>query len=346
MTSPIDVETEPADLHIDAARRMRTIRADLLPYRTRSWRGWWQLSSDLAFYTAGWVGAAASWGRSIPLLVASTLVVAVFVVRLFIIFHDCGHGSFSASRRTNEVVGTALSVLVFTPFRYWNHAHAIHHASSSNLDRRHIGDIWTMTVDEYQAATRARRFYYRLYHHPAVLLTVGGLIKFVIVERIVTRPDTTPTRVKRSVHLTNALLVGRVLLLAWFLGPTRYLAIELLTVLFGGALAIWLFYVQHKFEDSYWAEQSDWNFVDAALSGSSYLKLGRVMQFASGNIGFHHLHHLDARIPNYNLARCDRDHPDLRPTVVLTLRESFSASRMKLWDTTEHRWVGYPARTR
>ena len=325
---------------------MRTIRAELLPYRTRSWRGWAQLLSGLGFYVAGWVGAAASWGRSVPLLVASTFVIAVFVMRLFIIFHDCGHGSFSASRRVNDIVGTALSVIVFTPFRYWNHAHAIHHASSSNLDRRHIGDIWTMTVEEYEAATPARRLYYRLYHNPVVLLTVGGVIKFVIVERIVTRPKTTPKRVTRSVHLTNALLVARVILLVWLLGPARYLVIELLTLLLGGSLAIWMFYVQHKFEDSYWADHEDWNFVEAALGGSSYLKLGRFMQFASGNIGFHHLHHLDARIPNYNLERCQRENPDLRPKVVLTLRESFSASRMKLWDTHAHRWVGYPTTVR
>lgn len=323
-------------------RQLRQIRAALTPYRTRSWVGRFQLVSGIAAYGLGWAGAAWAWGAAPVLVPVFALVVASFLMRLFIIFHDCGHGSFSSSKRTNDVVGTVLGMFVFTPFRYWNYAHAMHHATSSDLDRRHVGDVWTMTVAEYLEATPRQKLYYRLYHHPFVLLTVGSVIKFVIIERIVTRPATTPVRVKRSVHLTNVLLLARTVALIWVLGPVRYLAIELLVLVLGGSFAIWFFYVQHRFEDSYWSRRSDWDYSRAALDGSSYLSLDPVLQFVSGNIGFHHLHHLDARIPNYNLARCHRENPQLEPAVTLTLRTSLAALRMKLWDEASAQWVDFP----
>jgi omega-6 fatty acid desaturase (delta-12 desaturase) len=267
-------------------------------------------------------------------------------MRCFIIFHDCGHGSFSRSRTVNDVVGSLLGIMVFTPFRYWNYAHAMHHASSSDLDRRGVGDIWTFTVEEYRLASPWRRFYYRCYHSPWVMFTIGPLVKFLVVERIVTRPDTTPRRVTRSVHFTNAGILVYVVAMAMLIGPARFLAVQVPALVLGGSGAIWLFYVQHRFEDAFWTRRGDWNFVDAGLRGSSHLQLGRVLQYVSGNIGFHHLHHLDARIPNYNLPRCSREHPELRAEHVLTLRTSWSAHHLKLWDEAAGRYVGYEAASR
>ncbi|HEY3484357.1 MAG TPA: fatty acid desaturase, partial [Ilumatobacteraceae bacterium] len=242
-----------------------------------------------------------------------------------------------------DVVGSLIGLVVFTPFRYWNYAHAMHHATSSDLDRRGVGDVWTMTVEEFRAAARSRRVYYRAYHSPWVMFTVGPLIKFLVIERIVTRPDTTPLRVKRSVHFTNIGIVVVAVGMMVLVGPVRYLAVQVPALVIGGSGAIWLFYVQHRFDDAHWRRRSEWNYVDAALRGSSHLDLCPIGRYVSGNIGFHHLHHLDPRIPNYKLPRCSRERPELRAHRALTLRESFGARRLKLWDEGADQYVGYEA---
>jgi omega-6 fatty acid desaturase (delta-12 desaturase) len=342
-SSPIGLTSEAAGLPPTAVRGPMWWRPLLHEYARPDRRSAVQLGGVLAMFAGGWLGALWALDVNIALSFAFDLIIAVSVVRAFIIFHDCGHGSFSRSARLNDIVGSLLGIIVFTPFRYWNYAHAVHHATSSDLDRRGIGDVWTMTVGEYRIATRVTRRLYRAYHSPWVLFTVGALIKFLLIERIVTRPGTTPKRVKRSVHFTN---IGIVVLggtMISVLGPTRYLAVQMPALVFGGSGAIWLFYVQHRFEGAYWSRRSEWSFVDAGLRGSSYLRLGPVLQFVSGNIGFHHLHHLDARIPNYNLPRCAKAHPDLHPGTVLTLRSSLAALHLKLWDEEQGRYVGFRA---
>jgi acyl-lipid omega-6 desaturase (Delta-12 desaturase) len=342
-TSPVGLTAEAAGLASNGLGDTRSWRPALRRYEQADWRSAVQLVSALAMFVGGWVLALWALRIHYALTVVFACVIAVSIVRCFIIFHDCGHGSFSGSKRLNDLVGSLLGIIVLTPFRYWNYAHAMHHATSSDLDRRGVGDIWTLTVEEYRAASRARRAYYRTYHSPWVMFTLGPVVKFLVIERIVTRPATTPVRVKRSVHFTNLgvtlFIVGMVLMV----GPTRYLAVQLPALIIGGSGAIWLFYVQHRFEGAYWARRSSWSYVDAALRGSSHLDLGRVLRYVSGNIGFHHLHHLDARIPNYNLPRCSREHPELRAEHVLTLRESFRARRLKLWDEAAGCYVGYEA---
>jgi omega-6 fatty acid desaturase (delta-12 desaturase) len=342
-SSPVDLQETAADLPAFSLTNMRALRPVLQPYEEPNLRSWIQLGTALAMLVGGWVLAVWALDVHYLLTLLFSAVISVAVIRLFIIFHDCGHGSFSRSRLVNDGVGSILGVIVFTPFRYWNYAHAIHHASSSDLDRRGVGDVWTMTVEEYREATRIQRFYYRAYHSPWVMFTVGPIIKFVVIERIVTRPKTTPTRIKRSVHFTNVGIVVGVAAMVWWLGLGTYLAVQVPTLVIGGSGAIWLFYVQHRFEGTLWVHRADWNYVDAGLQGSSYLKLNPVLQYVSGNIGFHHIHHLDARIPNYRLPTCHRDQPAVAPVHTLTLRSSLHARRLKLWDEDAGHYVGYAA---
>jgi omega-6 fatty acid desaturase (delta-12 desaturase) len=342
-SSPVGLRAEAAGLLPAALRDTASWRPVLRPYERADWRSAVQLLSALAMFVGGWVLAVRALEVHYALTLLASVPIAVAVVRCFIIFHDCGHGSFSASRRLNDVVGTALGIVVFTPFRYWNYAHAMHHATSSDLDRRGVGDVWTMTVAEYRTATALRRLLYRINHSPWFLLTLAPLLKFGIIERIVTRPSTTPKRVKRSVHLTNAGIVAFVVAMCVAVGPWTYIAVQLPVLVIGGSGAIWLFYVQHRFDGAHWTRRADWRYVDAGLLGSSHLDLGPVLRYVSGNIGFHHLHHLDARIPNYNLPRCSREHPELRAGAVLTLRQSLGARHLKLWDEAAGRYVSYEA---
>lgn len=343
LTSPVGLTAEAAGLTGVGLGDTRSWRPALRRYERADWRSAFQLLSALAMFAGGWALALWSLDVSYVLTLLFVCVIAVSIVRSFIIFHDCGHGSFSRSRRLNDVVGSLLGIIVFTPFRYWNYAHAMHHATSSDLDRRGVGDVWTLTVEEYRAASRKRRAYYRAYHNPWVMFTLGPPIKFLVIERIVTRPATTPLRVKRSVHVTNLGVASFVVGMALLVGPSRYLAVQVPALVIGGSGAIWLFYVQHRFDGAYWSRRTSWEYVDAALRGSSHLDLGRVLRYASGNIGFHHLHHLDARIPNYNLPRCSREHPELEAEHVFTLRESFRARHLKLWDEAAGCYVGYEA---
>jgi len=342
-SSPLDLRAEAVDLPPSSMSGAGEWRRALRPYAQPDWRSAWQLCTNLAMLVCGWLLAVKAYDVQPVLAVLPALLISVAVVRCFIVFHDCGHGSFSRSRRLNDIVGSLLGIVVFTPFRYWGYAHALHHATASDLDRRGVGDVWTMTVEEFRSASKRRRAYYRLYHSPWVLLTVGALIKFLVIERIVTRPDTTPTRVKRSVHFTNIGIVVYAAVMCWLVGVPRFLLVQGVALVLGGSGAIWLFYVQHRFEGAYWTRRSDWRFIDAGLRGSSHLRLGPVLRFASGNIGFHHLHHLDAHIPNYNLPRCSRQHPELAAECVLTLRGSLAAARLKLWDERSQRYVGFRA---
>ncbi len=342
-SSPLGLEADAARLPLTGLAGTAGWRQSFRAYEKPDWRSAWQLISALAMLVAGWVLTLAVLRSKWFLAPLTVSIAAVAVVRCFILFHDCGHGSFSRSRRLNDVVGSLLGIIVFTPFRYWNYAHAVHHATSGDLDRRGIGDIWTMTVEEFSVASRWQRFSYRSYHSPWVMFTVGPLIKFVIIERIVTRPATTPTRIKRSVHFTNVAIVVYSVVMMALVGVGPFLITQGLILVVGGSGAIWLFYVQHRFEGAYWAHRDQWRFVDAALQGSSHMRLGRVLQYASGNIGFHHLHHLDARIPNYNLERCLREHPEARAEHEFGLRESFAARRLKLWDEEAGHFVGYRA---
>ena len=277
------------------------------------------------------------WWTTIALAVPA----AGFMVRLFIIMHDCTHSSFLRSRRAERVLGRILGVIAFTPFGEWRHSHLGHHATSGDLDRRGIGDVWTMTVREYAAATRSKRLLYRVTRTPLLMLLFGPFFIFLWGNRI---PPSAATRERvMSVVYTDLAIAAIVVAASLTIGLETYLAIQAPVLLIGGAWGIWLFYVQHQFEPSYWVRGQDWSPIPAALQGSSYFKLPKVLQWFSGNIGLHHVHHLRPRIPNYNLQRCLDATPALDVVPPLTLSGSFRCGRLALWDEEARAFVGFGA---
>ncbi|HEY2372855.1 MAG TPA: fatty acid desaturase [Gaiellaceae bacterium] len=276
---------------------------------------------------------------SVLLSLLLALPAAGFLTRSFIIFHDCTHGSFLRSRRANNLLGAAIGLLVWLPFRGWRHEHAVHHATAGDLDRRGIGDVTTLTVTEYRALPLWRRVGYRLFRNPAVMFGLGWLLVLVLKPRIV--PRGARRRIRNSVLGTNLALAIVVSLALFLVGWRDYLLVQGPVLLVTGAVGIWLFYVQHQFEDTYWQSHADWRYDHAALQGSSYLKLPRVLQFFTGNIGFHHVHHLSVGIPNYNLQKAHDSTDRLQAVPELTLREGLRATRLKLWDESGGRLVTF-----
>jgi omega-6 fatty acid desaturase (delta-12 desaturase) len=271
------------------------------------------------------------------LVLALAVPTAGFLLRTYIVFHDCTHGSLLASKRANVWVGRAVGLLVFSEFDSWKHNHQVHHATSGDLDRRGVGDVPTLTVPEYRALPFRGRLGYRLFRNPLVMFGLGWIWAMLIQPRLVSR-DARP-RIKRSVVVTNlalaALIAGICLLIGW----RAYLLVMLPVVTMAGAAGVWLFYVQHQFEDAYWEASDDWTYADAALRGSSYLRLPKVLQFFSGNIGLHHVHHLSARIPNYNLQRAHDENPVFHDVPILSFWDGIRATRLKLWDPERRRLV-------
>jgi len=264
------------------------------------------------------------------LVLALAVPASGFLLRTFIVFHDCTHGSFLPSRKANTWLGRALGLLLYNPFGSWKHSHQMHHASAGDLDRRGDGDVPTLTVAEYRAKGRWGRLGYRLFRNPLVMFGVGPFWSLIIGPRLVL-PGMRP-RVRNSTILTNVAVVLMVTGLCLLLGWREYLLLQLPTVALAGATGVWLFYVQHQFEDVYWESSGGWSYADAALRGSSYLKLPRVLQFFTGNIGLHHVHHLSARVPNYNLQRAHDDNPVFHSVPVLSMRDGLRAVRLKLYD--------------
>jgi acyl-lipid omega-6 desaturase (Delta-12 desaturase) len=278
-------------------------------------------------------------GVSYLLVLVIAIPTAGFLVRTFILFHDCSHGSFLASKRANAWLGMALGLLVYSPFVRWRHEHAIHHATSGDLDRRGGGDVRTLTVAEYTALSWRGRTGYRLFRNPLVMFGIGPIVALLVGPRLV--PRAARPRLRRSVIGTNIALAVLVGMLGWLAGWREYLMVQAPTVLLAGSAGIWLFYVQHQFEDAYWQSADGWSYADAALRGSSYLKLPKVLQFFSGNIGLHHIHHLSARIPNYNLQRAHDENPIFHQVPTLSLLDGLRAVRFKLWDADRRRLVTF-----
>ncbi len=302
-------------------------------------RSSWQIVNSLGPYLLLWATMiwTATW--SIPLTLLLAVPAAGFLVRVFIIFHDCGHGSYYRSRSANDFWGRLTGLLLATPYQRWRHDHAVHHATSGDLDRRGIGDIWTLTVREYRALPRWRRACYRLVRNPAFLLLVVPLYLFAIQHRFPSRGSR--WREVRSVMWTNLwLLVALVALVSAFgLGPVLWVQLSISAV--AGTVGVWLFYVQHQFEDVYWSRSADWDYFDAAIAGSSYYRLPRMLQWFTGNIGFHHVHHLSPAVPNYNLERCHRDDSRLRRATTIGLRDSLRSLTFRLWDEDRGRLIGF-----
>jgi omega-6 fatty acid desaturase (delta-12 desaturase) len=273
------------------------------------------------------------------LVLALAIPAAGFVLRTYIVFHDCAHGSFLPSKRANSWLGVALGLVVYAPFVSWRHSHAVHHATAGDLDRRGVGDVFTLTVAEYGASPWLRRLGYRLFRNPLVMFGLGPIYGLLLQPRLVSR--SARPRLRRSVILTNVVLAALVGTLCWLVGWREYLLVQMPTALLAGAAGVWLFYVQHQFEDTYWQSADDWSYADAALRGSSYLKLPKVLQFFTGNIGLHHVHHLSTRIPNYNLQRAHDRNPIFHDVPTLSLWDGLRAVRFKLWDEDRGRLVTF-----
>jgi omega-6 fatty acid desaturase (delta-12 desaturase) len=316
--------------------------ATLSNYKTPSMpKAIWQLANTLLPYWFLWFLMILSIERGYPYAVTLTLALlaAAFAVRIFILFHDCVHGSFFGKKGPNTFFGHFLGLFVFTPFEDWRFSHLRHHASYANLDARGYGDIWTMTFAEYEASPKWKRVSYRLYRNPAVLLGLGALFSFLLRYRLPARKSTRKERM--SVVFTDLLIIGVVMIASWSIGWKTYLLIQLPIFWLSGVAGVWLFYVQHQFDGVYWARKGDWDALRAAMEGSSFYKLPPVLRWFSSNIGYHHVHHLGSRIPNYRLKECYDAVPALQAKAPLTIGKSFSAISLKVWDEERKELVGF-----
>jgi acyl-lipid omega-6 desaturase (Delta-12 desaturase) len=305
------------------------------------WRGIWQIANTIIPYIGLWYLMYLSLSVSYWLTLPLALIASGLLVRVFIIFHDCGHGSFFKSRVANDILGNIAGVLCFTPYYRWRWEHAVHHSSSGDLDRRGTGDVWTLTVQEYLEASRWKRFAYRLARNPIVLFVIAPFALFMIIERLPGRKG--GLRERLSVQWTNFFIIAVAFGISHLMGWKAYLLLQATIVTISGSAGIWLFYVQHQFEGVYWERRERWDYVKAALQGSSFYKLPRILQWFSGNIGFHHIHHLSPRIPNYHLEKCHRSEPLFQSVKAVTLLSSLKSFSFRLWDEQRGQMVGYRA---
>ena len=304
-------------------------------------RSTWQIANTLLPYAAIWFLIYLTLSVSVWLTLPLAILMGGFLVRMFIIHHDCGHGSFFKSRRANDIWGFITGVLTFVPYYHWRWEHAVHHATSGDLDRRGMGDIWTLTVQEYLESSRWQRFAYRLARNPVVLFVIAPLYIFLIKQRF--PKAAAGKRERNSVYWTNLAILGMAGGLIWVLGFKAYVLVQLTATAVAGSAGVWLFYVQHQFEGVYWERAGEWDYATAALHGSSFYKLPKILQWFSGNIGFHHIHHLSSRIPNYHLEKAHDAEPLFQKVKPITLFPSMKSLTLRLWDEQRQKLVGYRA---
>ncbi len=333
--SVVDRHTELAALGPILSRRFKAYGPDAK-------RSILQLITTGAAFVAMLVVMAAASHEYYWLTLLLAIPAAGLLVRLFIIQHDCGHGSFFSSRTSNDAVGRALSVLTLTPYGHWKNGHAAHHASTGNLDRRGRGDVETWTVAEYQASTPLKKLFYRLYRNPFVMVIIGAPLNFIFLQRLPLGYAFRDSEAVRSILSLNVALLLAFGLLSATVGLLPVLATYLPVIIMASWVGNWLFYVQHQFDEPHWERDVDWNFHVAAVIGSSYFQLPRILQWFSGNIGLHHVHHLCSRVPNYRLQACHNAAPELRDvTRVVTLRSSLAGWRLALWDERRRALVAF-----
>ncbi len=314
-------------------------QALIKPYRMPNTRhSVWQLVNTVLPYGLLWYFMFRSLEYSYWLTLLLAIPTAGFMVRTFIIFHDCGHQSFFKSSTANRWVGIVTGILTFTPWQSWWHDHSVHHATAQDLDRRGTGDVYTMTIEEYRQASTMKKIGYRLMRNPLLLLVLAPPVMFALVQRIPLPSD--GKRERFSVWVTDAVLAVLIGTLIYFVGWRAYLKVQLPILCLATSTGMWLFYVQHNFEGTYWARHKDWDYYQAAIKGSSFYKLPRILQWFTGNIGFHHIHHLSPRIPNYKLPVAYRENPEFQVTP-LTLCKSLKSLRLRLWDEAAGKLVGW-----
>ncbi|WP_028591925.1 fatty acid desaturase [Paenibacillus massiliensis] len=299
----------------------------------------WQLINTLGPLLLLWYAAYLSLSISYWLTLPISIVAAGFIIRTFIIFHDCGHQSFFKNKRANDIVGTITGVITLCPYQQWKNTHAIHHATSSNLDKRGTGDMWVLTIEEYVAAGFWQRLAYRFYRNPLVMFVLGPIYIFLISYRF--NRKGAKRKEKINTHVTNISIVVLYALLCWAIGWEAFVLVQAPVFFVSGMLGIWLFYVQHQFEESYFEHDEEWSYVNAAVEGSSYYKLPAVLQWITGNIGFHHVHHLSPKVPNYHLEEAHNATPPLQKATTITIGTSLKSLRFRLWDEQHKTFVGF-----
>jgi acyl-lipid omega-6 desaturase (Delta-12 desaturase) len=338
---PDPIKIDDSDSTKEARRaEMAAWKAIVAKYQEPSfWRASWQLINTIGSYAALWClmyfTLQVSWWITLPL----AILAGGLLVRTFIIFHDCGHGSFFESRTANNVWGFISGVLTFTPYYHWRWEHSIHHGAAGDLDRRGVGDVWTLTVQEYLESSRWKRFAYRLARNPVILFVIAPIALFLVRQRFPSRGAS--PRERHSVWWMNLAILGMATGMSAIFGIVPYLVIQLTAMIVASSMGVWLFYVQHQFEDVYWERGEEWDYTAAAMKGSSFYKLPRILQWFSGNIGFHHIHHLSPRIPNYNLQKCHQSDPMFQQAKHLTLFASLKSFTFRLWDESAKKLVGF-----
>ena len=305
------------------------------------WKSTWQMVNSLVPFFAIWVLMVYSLRISYLLTLGLAFLNALFLMRIFIIQHDCGHNSFFKSTKLNNFVGNLLGVVTLTPYYKWRKLHAMHHASSGDLDFRGFGDVDTVTVDEYRQMNSSQKLRYRFYRHPLVLFVLGPTLLFAIFNRFPINLKKGEERERESVHGTNAALLLIFLVLGKSFGFKETIMLWAPITVFSSMIGVYLFYVQHQFEDTYWRWHKEWDYADAALEGSSFLKLPKVLQWFSGNIGFHHVHHLSPKIPNYNLEQAHYENPIFQKVKTITLGSSFRSIFLHVWDEKTHKLISW-----
>ncbi len=321
-------------------QKMKELKKQIAPYEKFATKASiWQLINTFVPFFLLWFLAYKSLAVSYVLTLLLTVVAAGFLVRIFIIFHDCCHHSFFKNRSINRALGTLTGVLTLFPYDQWAHDHSVHHATSSNLDKRGTGDLWILTVEEYANAPLLKKIGYRLYRNPFVMFVLGPIYQFLIKNRFNRKGARKAERM--NTYLTNFLIVILFWSVSWMIGWGNLLLVQGPIFLISGAAGIWLFYVQHTFEDSYFEADADWEYVKAAVEGSSFYKLPKLLQWLTGNIGYHHVHHLSPRIPNYLLETAHNQTVELHNVPTVTLATSWQSLQFHLWDEKRKKFVGY-----
>jgi omega-6 fatty acid desaturase (delta-12 desaturase) len=305
-------------------------------------RSIWQIINTFIPYIGLWVLIVYSLSVSYWLTAFLIILAAGFLVRLFIIFHDCGHGSYFKSQKANRIVGKFFGILAFTPYDKWHNQHMRHHGTVGNLDKRGVGDVWTMTKEEYKSSSKWDRVKYRIYRNPVIMFGIGSLYVFLIQNRL-TKMDMT-RKEKLNIYFTNVVLILICTVMSLIIGFGTFLLIQLSILYIAAISGLWLFYLQHQYEDVTWFRNKEWNFRTVALEGSSFVKFPKLLQWFSGNIGFHHIHHLNARIPNYYLNKCFRENTIFKEVKPVTFMMSLKSLKLRLWDEQIQKMVSFSGR--
>jgi omega-6 fatty acid desaturase (delta-12 desaturase) len=290
----------------------------------------WQIVNSVLPYIILWILMVKSLEYSYWITLLLSILAGGFMIRIFIIFHDCGHGSFFRSTKVNVIVGKIMGILTFTPYYPWHNQHGAHHATAANLDKRGMGDVWTMTVDEYITSSRWKKLVYRIFRNPFILFTIGPVYVIFIRNRFTVNKMN--LQEKKSIWFTNIALLIFTVAISLVTGLKGFLLIQLPILFFSHSVGVWLFYIQHQFDDVSWERQEEWDYKTAAITGCSFLKLPAVFQWFTGNIGYHHVHHLSSRIPNYNLQACHDENGIFDEVRPLVLFSTFGALYLSLWD--------------